>query len=168
MAHEDLLLTLAEIAVTLAALSGVAGILGARSGQSQLAPFEILLLRNVALIGMVVAAFALLPPTFRGSAIGDASAWRLCSVLALACWLAGYALFFRRAVPPLRSGEFSARVFALGLAFNVAGVTLLAWNVVRPGPPNAGQRYVLALMCALALAGINFIVTALRPRSPVA
>lgn len=61
MEHEDLLLTLSEIAVTLAALSGVAGILGARSGETRIAAVEILLLRNVAFIGMVVAAFADVP-----------------------------------------------------------------------------------------------------------
>jgi len=163
--HENLLLTLAQIAVTLAALSGVAGMLGARSGGTRIAAFELLLLRNVALIGMTVAVFATLPVTFQGSEIRPFAAWRLCSGLASSCWLVGYGLFFRRAVTPLRSGEFAPRVFLLGLAFNVAGVVLLAWNVVAPSPSSA-QRYVLALMCALALAGINFVITVLRPSPP--
>lgn len=164
MAHEDLLLTLAEIAVTLAALSGVAGILRVRPGETQMAPFEIHLLRNVALIGMVVAAFSLLPLTFRGSALGEGAAWRLCSALALAYWSAAYGLFLRRAAAPLRSGEFSPGIFSLGLALNVVGATLFGWNALAPGP-GSPQRYVLALMCALGLAGINFIITALR-KSP--
>jgi hypothetical protein len=159
--HEDILLTLAEIAITLAALSGVAGILGARSSQTKVAAFEILLLRNVALIGMAVAVFGILPLTFRGSAINDVVSLRLCSALVVVCWLVGYGLFLRRAVPALRSGEFAAGVFLVGLAFNVVGAALMLWNVASPSSASA-QRYVLALMCALALAGINFIITALR------
>jgi hypothetical protein len=165
LAHEDLLLTLAEIAITLAALSGVAGILGARPGDTQISTFERLLLRNVALIGMVVTGFSLVPLTFRGSGVADVTVWRLCSALALACWLAGYALFLRRAGAPLRSGAFPLRVFSLGLALNLAGVVLLGWNVLAPGA-DAARRYALALMCALALAGINFVITALRPGPP--
>jgi hypothetical protein len=165
--HEDVLLTLGEIAVTLAALSGVAGILAARSGQTQLSAFKILLLRNVALIGMVVAAFALLPLTFRESAISIPSALRLCSALATCCWLGGEALFFRRGRMAVRSREMSTGEFGLGFALNTTAVTLFAWNVLAPAPSSA-QRYVLALMCALAVAGINFIVAVLRPKPPAA
>jgi hypothetical protein len=86
-------------------------------------------------------------------------------VLTAACWLIGYGHFLRRVVTPLRSGRFSSRVFWLGLSFNLAGVVLLVWNVVAPGSGSA-QRYVLALLCALALAGINFVVTALNPGPP--
>jgi hypothetical protein len=165
MEHEDLLLTLSEIAVTLAALSGVAGIIGARSREGRIAEFEILLLRNVALIGMVVAAFALLPPVFRGSGASGATVWRLCSALALAWWLGAYGLFLRQAATPLRSGEFSAGTFSLGLALNVTGAILLGWNALWSSS-RSPQRYVLALMCALALAVVNFVITALRPRPP--
>jgi hypothetical protein len=49
-------------------------------------------------------------------------------------------------------------VFLVGFGFNVVGVALMMWNVASPSTA-AAQRYVLALMCALALAGINFIVT---------
>lgn len=167
MEHEDVLLTLGEIAVTLAALSGVAGVLGTRSGQTQLSVFEILLLRNVALIGMGVAAFALLPVALQGWTPGGSSALRLCSALAAGAWLGGYALSFRRVLAALRSRELSLGPFALGLAFNATSVALLAWNVVAPDP-GSSRRYVLALMCALAIAGVNFIVTVLRPRSPAA
>lgn len=167
MEHEDVLLTLGEIAVTLAALSGVAGVLGARSGQSQLSGFESLLLRNVALIGMAVAAFALVPLAFRGSTIGASSALRVCSALAACSWLGGYVFSFRRALAAQRSGELSVGAFALGFVFHVTAVTLLAWNVVAPDP-GSPRRYVLALMCALAIAGINFMVTVLRPKPPAA
>jgi len=163
--QEDLLLTLAQIAVTLTALSGVAGILRPRSGEARMTPIEILLLRNVALIGLVVAAFALLPLTFRGSAFSHLAIWRACSALAVACWIAAYGIFLRQALAPLRSGGFSVQVFSLGLAFNVIGIALLAWNLVSPDSASA-QRYALGLLCALALAGINFIVTALRPGPP--
>lgn len=167
MQHEDVLLTLGEIAVTLAALSGVAGVLAARSGQTQLSVFKVLLLRNVALIGMVVAAFAILPLTFRGSAISNPSAFRLCSALAMCSWLGGEALFFRRGLAGLRSREISAGEFWLGFALNATAVTLFAWNAFVPNPTSP-HRYVLALMCVLAVAGINFIAAVLRPKPPAA
>ena len=167
MQHEDVLLTLGEIAVTLAALSGVAGVLAARSGETHLSAFKILLLRNVALIGMAVAAFALLPLTFRGSPISNPSALRLCSAFATCCWIGGQALFFRRGHMAVRSREMSTGQFGLGFALNATAVTLFAWNVLAP-TPSSPQRYVLALMCALAIAGINFIVAVLRPKPPAA
>jgi len=163
--HEDVLLTLGEIAVTLAALSGVAGVLAARSGQTHLSAFKVLLLRNVALIGMVAAAFAILPLSFRGSAISNPSAFRLCSALAMCSWLGGETLFFRRGLVALRSREISATEFWLGFALNATAVTLFAWNTFLPDSTSA-NRYVLALMCALAIAGINFIVAVLRPNPP--
>ena len=163
--HEDVLLTLGEIAVTLAALSGVAGVLATRSDQAPLSDFEILLLRNVALIGMGVAAFALLPLAFRGSPSEALSALRVCSALAASSWLGGYVLTFRRVFTALRSRELSLGAFVLGLAFNATAVLLFAWNVVD-STGSSPRRYVLALMSALAIAGINFIVTVLRPRPP--
>jgi hypothetical protein len=162
--HEDVLLTLGEISVTLAALSGVAGVLGSRSGQTRLSDFEVLLLRNVALIGMAVAAFALLPLAYRGSTIGGLSPLRVCSALAACCWLGGYALSFRRVLAALRSRELSVGTFGLGLVFHAIALLLLAWNVVAPAP-GSPRHYVLALMSVLAIAGINFVVTVLRPRS---
>jgi len=165
--HEDVLLTLGEIAVTLAALSGVAGVLAARPGQAQFSAFKVLLLRNVALIGMVVAVFAILPLAFRGSPISNPSAFRLCSALAMCSWLGGEALFFRRGLAGLRSREISASEFWLGFTLNATAVTLLAWNALAPNPTSP-HRYVLALMCVLAVAGINFIVAVLRPKPPAA
>jgi hypothetical protein len=165
--QEDVLLTLGEIAVTLAALSGVAGILAARPGDTQLSAFKILLLRNVALIGMIVAALALLPLTFRGSAISSLSALRICSTLAMCCWLGGEALFFPRGRAAVRSGEISASAFGLGFALNAVAILLFAYNVLAP-TPSSPRRYVLGLMCALAIAGINFLVAVLNPRPPAA
>jgi hypothetical protein len=165
--HEDILLTLGEIAVTLAALSGVAGVLGSRSGQTPLSDLEILLLRNVALIGMGVAAFALLPLPFRGSPSEASSALRVCSAVAALFWLGGYVLTLRRVLTALRSRELSRGTFVLGLAFNATAVLLLAWNVLTP-TQESPRRYVLALMSLLAIAGINFTITVLRPRPPAA
>jgi hypothetical protein len=126
-----------------------------------------LLLRNVALIGMVVAAFAILPLAFRGSAISNPSAFRLCSALAMCSWLGAETLFFRRGLVALRSREISASEFWLGFALNATAVTLFAWNALLPNPTSP-NRYVLALMCVLAVAGINFIVAVLRPKPPAA
>ena len=129
----------------MAALSGVAGVLAARPGQTELSAFKIVLLRNVALIGMIVTVFALLPLTFQGSEISSSSAIRLCSVLALFCGLGGYAFFLPRGRAALRSGEISAGWFGLGFALNAAAVVLFAWNAVAP-TPSSPQRYVLGLM----------------------
>jgi hypothetical protein len=111
---------------------------------------------------MAVALFALLPLAFRGSAIGAPFALRLFSAVAALTWLAGYVFSFRRSLAALRSGEISPGTFALGLTLIAATVSLLAWNVVAP-TEGSSRRYLLALISALAIAGVNFIVTVLRP-----
>lgn len=165
MEHKDVLLTLGQIAVTLAALSGVAGVLAARPGQTDLSAFKIVLLRNVALIGMIVTVFSILPLAFHGPMISSTAAYRLCSILALFCGLGGYAFFLPQGRTALRSGEISASAFALGFALNAVAVVLFAWNAIAP-TLSSPQRYVLGLMCALSIAGINFIVAVLTPKAP--
>jgi hypothetical protein len=163
--HEDVLLTLGQIAVTLAALSGVAGVLAARPGQTELSAFKMVLLRNVALIGMIVTVFALLPLTFRGPEISSTSAFQVCSVLALFCGLGGYIFFLPQGRAALHFGEISASAFGLGFALNAVAMVLFAWNAIAP-TLNSPQRFVLELMCALSIAGINFIVAVLAPKAP--
>jgi hypothetical protein len=116
---------------------------------------------------MGVAAFALLPLAFRGSPSEASSALRVCSTVAAFSWLSGYVLTLRRVFTALRSRELSRATFVLGLALNATAVLLLAWNVVAP-TQESPRRYVLALMSVLAIAGINFTITVLRPRPPVA
>lgn len=165
MEHKDVLLTLGQIAVTLAALSGVAGVLAARPGQTELSAFKILLLRNVALIGMIVTVFSLLPLAFQGPAVTISGAFRICSVLALLCWLVGNVFFLPRVRTALSAGEISLSALGLAFVLNTTAVILFAWNIVV-STTSSPQRYVLGLMCVLSIAGINFIAAVLTPRKP--
>ena len=77
----------------------------------------------------------------------------------------GYAFFLPRGRVALRCGEISASAFGLGFALNAAAVVLFAWNAIAP-TLSSPQCYVLGLMCALSIAGINFIVAVLSPKEP--
>jgi hypothetical protein len=47
----------------------------------------------------------------------------------------------------------------------VTWLTLLGWNTLVP-TSRSPRRHVSALMCALTLAAIDFVITALRPKPP--
>jgi len=156
--HEDLLMTLAEVAVTLAALSGVAGIVGSRWQDQGLA--RSLLLRNVALIGMATALFALLPLVFRGSDVPTSTVWRGCSSLAGLVWFIGYLVHY----PSLkRDPTLVDWAFWLALLVSFAGIGAFAWNTFGPSSLSP-HRYVLALLLWLSIAGLNFVVSVFSPR----
>jgi len=162
MQQEDLLMTLAEVAVTLAALSGVAGVLGGRSPGLGRA----LLLRNVALIGMGTGLFAVLPLLFRGTDVPASSVWRGCSALAGLVWFIAFLVHY----PSLKRGLIPVDwAFWLSLAISINGIGALGWNVASAGPLSS-QRYVAALLLWLSIAGLNFVVSVFSARGepPVA
>jgi hypothetical protein len=152
--HEQLLSTISQVAITLAALSGVAGVLGTRTGGSPLDEATRVLLRDVAAIGLVATLLSLLPPLFERTP-AEGFVWRLLSGLAAAYWV----LALRHAVPRL-VGLLSRRrsnFFLTGPAATLVGLFLFSWNVIAPDSASP-NRYVGALLCLLCVAGTNFII----------
>lgn len=169
MDSHELLLTLAEVAVTLAALSAVAGVIESRRAEAQHSRISIRLLRDVAVLGMLAALFAVVPLVFDRDPNNSPQVWRWCSAAALAIWIANYVSFFREAVRAVRTETFSWSGILLGLAITFLGFGLLAYNVLVPSDA-APQRYTLAIVCLLVLAGLDFLAGAFvsRPHRPAA
>ena len=149
-------MTLAEIAVTIAALSAVAGVV-TRESMSVTASG---LLRDVALIGMLVALFAVLP-----LALVDFGAARVITrsaLVAAVSWLVGYVAYLN-GVRKDRSQISTA--FWLGLVITVVGEALLvtaAMNLLGLG----ATWYVLGLIAFLSIAGLNFIASVFGGNNP--
>ena len=89
MLQQELLQTLAEIAVTIAALSAVAGVVR----HEALSGVAAGLLRDVAVIGMLVALFSFLPLIFWNSE--TINAFRLSALRAASMWLLGYGFYLK-------------------------------------------------------------------------
>lgn len=146
MLQQDLLLTLAEISVTIAALSAVAGVVQ-REGLTAVASG---LLRDVAIIGMLVALFALLPLIFWNE---GPNVLRICSAGAAILWLIGYAFYLRGV---FRDRSQISAAFWIGMIITLLGVGLFAFCALSSVNMT---YYTLALLAWLAIAGLNFVAS---------
>ncbi|CAN0583894.1 unnamed protein product, partial [Laminaria digitata] len=149
MLQQELLQTLAEIAVTIAALSAVAGVVRSR-------PLSLVsagLLRDVAIIGMLVALFSLLPLIFWNDE--TIVAFKLCALGAGSLWLLGYSVYLR--------GVYKDRsqitvVFWIGMAITMLGLGLL-FACVRSDDHSGITLYLVGMLSWLAIAGLNFVAS---------
>ncbi len=149
MLQQELLLTLAEISVTIAALSAVAGVLK----HDSLRTVSSGLLRDVAIIGMLVALFAILPLVFwRDDTI---VAFRLCALGAVVTWLVGYVAYLRGV---LRDRSQITATFWIGMVITVLGVVLLLVCAASDKTSNI-TLYLVAMLAWLAIAGLNFVAS---------
>jgi hypothetical protein len=158
----EVLTSLAEVAVTLAALSGVAGVLGTVDPDSPSDEMRRILLRDVALLGLVAALFAMLPLLLGAEADAEGLVWRLLS----AALGAGWVVLFLRVVPKLaRLNQARSKVFWVGPAATLVGLSLFSWNVVVPDSfsPN---RYAGGLVCLLVVSGGAFLIAVFGHRHP--
>jgi len=166
--RHDLLLTLAQIGVTLAALSTVASVFSPRGVESPRDRLSVRLLRDVATVGMLAAFLSLLPLALDE---GSAMVWRWSSAAAAVSWLALFAAFARSGGPLLRASrphpKFALVPMVLGPLTTLLGMVLLTYNVIAPSTASP-QRYALAVMGMLVIAAMNFLsgAFALRPRPP--
>jgi len=157
MSPYEVLLTLAEVGATLAALSAVAGVIESSRNDAQQNPISTRLLRDVAVLGMSAALFAILPPIFdHGTVPNKIGTLRYCSTVALILWVSGYVAFVRQALKAVRAAAFSRLDILVGFVITLFGLGLLASNVVKPSAASF-WRYPLAIVCALVLAGLNFL-----------
>jgi hypothetical protein len=157
--HRDLLLTLAQIGITLAALSGLAGIVGARRVESPREQLSIRLLRDVATVGMMATLFALLPLALDD---GSATVWRWSSAAAAVSWIALLAEFARSGGALIRASEPVWKVawpWLAGPLITLFGTALLTYNAIAPSV-SSPQRYALAVLCMLVIAALNFLAGA--------
>ena len=149
MLHHELLQTLAEIAVTIAALSAVAGVVR----HEALNAVSVGLLRDVAIIGMLVALFSMLPLIFWDDE--TSTPFRLSALGAAVMWLIGYG-FYLRGVYEDRSQV--TIVFWIGMVITVLGLGLL-FACLRSDDTSSVTLYMLGMLSWLAIAGLNFVAS---------
>lgn len=150
----ELLELLAQLAVTIAALSAVAGATQSSSKTSE----ANYLLRDVALVGLTVALYAILPLLMLESELEPGLTLQICGFLAGLCWLVGYCLYIRRIWG--ETEKFTAAFF-VSLTVTVLGMAFFTVNVFEP----RGVFYVSGLVCLLAIAGLNFISAVFPPKN---
>ena len=153
----DLLELLAQLAVTIAALSAVAG---ATRSPAQDTLNSSLLLRDVALVGLAVALYSFVPLLMFEAGLAIPFVLKACSAVAAVSWIVGYLLYIRRIrkQPHLFTG-----MFMLGLVDTLAGIGLFVSGLFMPN----GVSYLSALLCWLAIASLNFISAIFSPSGDV-
>lgn len=156
MLQQELLQTLAEIAVTIAALSAVAGVVRHEAIDVVSAG----LLRDVAIIGMLVALFSILPLIFWSDE--TIIAFRLCAPAAALMWLLGYG-FYLRGVYKDRS-QITV-VFWIGMAITLLGLGLLFASMRSDDKSNI-TLYLVGMLSWLAIAGLNFVASVFSHSRP--
>ena len=159
MDPEQVLVTVAEVAVTLSALSGIAGVLGPRVGDSAFDQRTRILLRDVAGVGLVAALLALLPLLFDSASQAESLKWRIFSGIAAVFWVVA----FMQAVPRLtRLAPFQSAVRWVGPAATLVGMLLFSWNVLSPDSASP-NRYAGGLIGLLVVSGSNFVLAVFDP-----
>ena len=136
----------------------VAGALGA-AGPAQ--RYRFLSIRDVAEIGLVCLAGALLPSALYILGQSQEGTWRLASAIFSAAWCTGSLIGIRRYWP---SRDQAPRVLIFSPFAALIGNALLWWNVILP--PAAPGRYIWALLLYLAVAGLSFIAAVFHERTP--
>jgi hypothetical protein len=162
--HENLLMTMGEVAAAVVGFSLVVGLL--RSGQGDEAP-RFFSMRDVAEIGLWAVGASFLPLLIHAYGSERETTWNLASIGFLVIWWFGLAISLLRRREDRNSifpGNLLLRGAALG-ALNLSGWCLLLLNIVYGGP-TSGARYATAVMLFLAVAGLLFVsATFARPES---
>ena len=161
MQHVDVFLTVSEVAAALAALSLLVTALR-QSGQDD--AFRHIMLRDVAQAGLLVIGAALGALGLLAFELSAGVVWRASSAgMIVGIFLARRSTISRiKAVTPDGSHpiHLTGRFFPqFNVVVAVAMLTLLAWNVVSPGP-RAEARYLWACLLLLAHSAVLFLSAA--------
>jgi hypothetical protein len=153
--NRDTLLSIAEIAVSLAGFTGLVGVLG-RRGEDTSSGLSWIRLRAMLEVALRNAAFALLPLPFLGVVSSETAIWRISSGIYLVTVVA-YILYRRRRTNPSMAGQALG-----GPLLSLLPISLLAClaNVLGLAGPYAFSLYLLSLLLGLVSAGMLFLSVA--------
>jgi hydrogenase-4 membrane subunit HyfE len=147
----------AGLSMAFVGFTSIVVVLHQTTGKS-LTPFQVLITRLFAELGLMATGFALLAPTLAICGIGEELIWKISSVIMLAVllpWLATYPIRRKTAAPherfPIRGYIMNAigTLAIVSLCVNVVGTPL------RPGP----APLVFATVFVLAYASVSFFRT---------
>ncbi len=155
--HEAFLLTVSEIAATVVGFSIVVGVL---APGSQGADVRRVAMHDVALIGFMVLAGALLPYLLATAGVSPPTIWRVGSaaLLALYGWgaLTSLKRFRESSGSALAMPLLGPRLVVLNSVIVATASALLLWNCVFPSQASSA-RYLAALGAMLVIVAYLFL-----------
>jgi hypothetical protein len=157
---DDFLLTVAEIAVAFAGFAGLVTVLARRPSGAE-REFELVRLRDLLLLSLLAAAFALFPrlPALFGA--DDELTWRLSSAVLAAAW-GGFGiqgLLAGTRLSRVGTRPFSKPLFWANLVVHLSSMTALAMVAVDVSIVSTLRPavYSATLFALLYLAGAYFV-----------
>ena len=169
MANADLMLTVAEVAVTFAGFAGLVTVIAQRlsGADTHLATLR---LQAMLMLSLLVAAFSFVPQLVAGFGLSEEAVWRASSGLYGLAW-SGYMLFAMRLGLALQT----ARALPAGAALRINQVVhlisplLLLAGAAGVWNSMTAQVYTVALFGMLYISGVLFVqvfVSLVRGEAP--
>jgi len=147
---------IAEIAVALAGFSAIIGVLGSRSGRSEV-HVDALRLQVMLESGLMVAAFALLPLLVAHFEFAPGATWRISSVAFLLCAIPSEFLALRRTRRMKDMKLAGVNVNSINWFLSIGADLVMLAVVLGVTGSQSGAFYLLAIFSLLLMAGILFV-----------
>ena len=158
MANADLMLTVAEVAVTFAGFAGLVTVIAQRlsGGDTFLAIGR---LQSMLVLSLLVAAFSFVPQLVAGFGLSEEAVWRTSSGLYGLAWVGYLLLFYLRLGSALRAAGTKYRGVALYINAVVHAISplLLFAGVAGVWNSMTAQVYTIALFGMLYISGVVFV-----------
>jgi hypothetical protein len=156
MVEKDLLLTIAEVAVGLAGYSAIVGLLGNRSGRSDI-KVDSLRLQVMLEVALLAAAAAFLPVLISLFEFEVWTTWRIATAawLALAIPSEITAWFRTRNMPDMKLDRLN--VNTVNWAFSLLSDGIMFLVMIGLFEARAGALYMVGIFLYLAVAAILFV-----------
>ena len=156
MQQADFLFVVAEVAVALSGFAGLVTVISRRSGRSSdEAKLDLQRLRNVLVVSLLAAGFALVPYVAELVAARPASAWRSCAVLFLVASLGTLGPTIRRTIGAYRAADEPVPASAWGAVAAISLSWLLLLLCAAGLFPAA--TYLAALLALLFVSATSFV-----------
>jgi hypothetical protein len=156
MIEQDLLLTIAEVSVGFAGFSAIVGLLGHRSGRSDI-KVDALRLQVMLEMSLSVAAGAFLPVLVSLFDFEVWTTWRIATAVWLAIAIPAEIIAWRRtrSMPDMKLNRLNVNTVNWVLCLFSDAVMVLV--MIGFFESQAGAVYLLAIFCYLAAAGVLFV-----------
>jgi hypothetical protein len=154
--EQDLLLTIAEVSVGLAGFSAIVGLLGSRSGRSDL-KVDALRLQAMLEMSLLVAAGAFLPVLVSLFDLEGWASWRIAAAVWLAIAIPSEIIAWHRTtnMPDMKLNRLNVNTVNWVLCLLSDAVMLFV--MIGFFESRVGAVYLLAIFCYLAAAGVLFV-----------
>ncbi len=154
--HENLLTAMGEVGAAFVGFSLVVGVLRARYAGSTKEALSRYSMRDVAEIGLAGVFMSFLPLVIHAFGASPETTWRVgsTSCLAVSLFCAGASSWRRGSWLEGFRSEPIQTVLVTPLQLVIIGLLLV--NILAGGP-SSGARYVMAVLLALAVAGVLFV-----------